>query len=97
MKTNSVLFLVSLAVLATSASAAVSRVESDVVVLPTLVVTAPRYSPVEKQINSSLRDFRQQASAPVAIAMELTALKEELKAGFERAERQAKATRVAKL
>ena len=45
MKTNSLILLASLAVLATSASAASSQNEANVVVLPTYKVSAPRYQP----------------------------------------------------
>lgn len=71
MKNNSLLFLASLAVLATSASAASNQSESATVVLPTYVVTAPRHLPAEQRINASLEEFRQQALAPIAIDPEL--------------------------
>jgi opacity protein-like surface antigen len=76
MKTNSLLLLASLAVLASSASAAsVNQTDSDVIVLPTYSVSAPRYLPVEQQINASLNELRQQAQAPAVIASELPMLK----------------------
>ena len=75
MKTNTLLLLASLAVLTSSASAASNQSESPTVVLPTYVVTAPRYLPVEQQINASLKEFSQQAGRPMAIAPELTLVK----------------------
>lgn len=76
MKKTSLLLIASLAVLTSGASAASnSQNDSEVVILPTYVVTAPRYLPVEQQINASLKEFVQQASAPVAIAPELSVLK----------------------
>lgn len=72
MKKTTLLFLASLAVLATGASAASSQNESDVFVLPTYVVAIPRNTPVEDQINASLKAFVQQAAAPMVIAPELT-------------------------
>jgi len=76
MKTNALLLLASLAVIASSASAAtVNQADSDVIVLPTYSVSAPRYLPVEQQINASLNELRQQAQAPAVIASELPMLK----------------------
>ena len=43
--------------------------------LPTYVIEAPRYLPVEKQVNTSLAEFRQQARTTPAIVVELPALK----------------------
>ncbi len=77
MKTNSLLFIASLAVLTSSVSAASNQTESESVVLPTYVVTAPRYLPVEQQINASLKEFTRQAGAPVILTPELTGLKAE--------------------
>lgn len=73
MKTNSLLFLVSLAVLTSGASAATNQTET--IVLPTYVVTSPRYLPVEQQINASLKEFSQKAGTPLCIVPELTMLK----------------------
>ena len=75
MKKNYLLLIVSLAVLATGASAAQSQSPSEVLVLPTYVVAAPRYLPVEKQLNASLDALRQQAHTPAVITTELPALK----------------------
>jgi hypothetical protein len=72
MKTNSLLFIASLAVLTSSVSAATTQIESEQVVLPTYVVTAPRYQPVEQQINASLKEFSRQAGTPMTVAPELT-------------------------
>ena len=75
MKTNSLLLLASLAVLASSASAAQSQSTADTVVLPTYTVTAPRYLPVEQKINASLNELRLMAQAPAVIATELPLFK----------------------
>ena len=73
MKKTTLLFIASLAVLTTGASAASNnKNESDVVVLPTYTVTTPRTSEAEQQINASLKEFVQQASVPMVIAPELT-------------------------
>jgi hypothetical protein len=77
MKTNSLLFIASLAVLTSSASAASNQTESEPVVLPTYVVTAPRYLPVEQQINASLKEFSRQAAAVRILTPELPGLKAE--------------------
>ena len=76
MKTNSLLLLASLAVLATSASAAQSptQTQPNVIVLPTYVVSAPRYQAAEQQVNASLNELRQQARAPICIGTQLPAL-----------------------
>lgn len=73
MKKTTLLFIASLAVLTTGASAASNNhSESDVVVLPTYTVTTPRMNQAEQQINASLKEFIQQASMPMVIAPELT-------------------------
>ena len=77
MKTNTLLLLASLAVLATNASAASSQPEP--VVLPVYVVQAPRYLPAELQINASLDELRQQAHAPAFICPELAVLQAPVK------------------
>ena len=96
MKTNTLLFLASLAVLATNASAAQSQPEP--VVLSTYVVETTRYLPAEQQINASLNELRQQAHTPVVICPEFAALKAQVKQDpkFVQAERNVKAARVAK-
>lgn len=63
MKTSSILTLVSLAVLATQASAATAQSETTVVVLPTYVVQVPLLQPAEQKVNASLAELRQQARA----------------------------------
>lgn len=75
MKKNTLLLLASLAVLVSSASAAQSSVDSDVVVLPTYVVNAPRYLSAEKQINTNLTELRDQAKAPSLVLSELPLIK----------------------
>ena len=74
MKTNSLLALVSLAVLATCASAA-PQPEAPVFVLPTYVVSAPLRQPAEQKVNASLNELRQQAHIPLPIAIELPLIK----------------------
>jgi hypothetical protein len=75
MKNYSYLLLASLAVLTSSASAAQSQIESDLVVLPTYIVSVPRYSPAEERINASLDELRQRAHMPAVISPDLSALK----------------------
>ncbi len=75
MKTKTLLLLASLAVLTTGASAAQYLPESETVVLPTYTIEAPRYLPLEKQINASLDEVRQLAKTPAAIPTECGALK----------------------
>ncbi|MDI1320527.1 MAG: hypothetical protein PSW75_10105 [bacterium] len=73
MKKTTLLFLASLAVLTTGASAAANNQnESDVVVLPTYVVTITRLQAAEQRIDASLQEFTQQAAVPMVIAPELT-------------------------
>ena len=72
MKTNTLLFIASLAVLATSAAA--SQTESDLVVLPTYVVTAPRQQVIEQRIEASLNELRQQAHLPLINVTDLCQL-----------------------
>ena len=74
MKTNALLALVSLAVLATSASAA-PQPQDAVFVLPTYVVSAPLHQPAEQKVNASLNELRQQSRIPVSIAIELPLVK----------------------
>ena len=75
MKKTSLLFLASLAVLTTGASAAPTQLQSEPIVLPTYVVTAPRYLPAEEQINANLKEFSHKADMPVLVPIELTSLK----------------------
>ncbi len=99
MKTNTLVLLVSLAVLATSASAAANQPDAGPVVLPTYTVSAPRYLPAEKKVNASLDEMRQAVHAPVFIATELPTLKATVvrQNALERAAQNAKALRFAKL
>ena len=99
MKKNSLLLIAFLAVLATSASAAQNQPQSDVLVLPTYVVAVPRYLPVERQINASLNELRQQARTPAVITTELPALKAQIArgSGVSHAGQDAKSPRIAKL
>jgi hypothetical protein len=73
MKTNALLLFASIAVF-TSASAATNRTDASVLVLPTLVVTAPRDQSPEQQIKIRLDEFRQQALIPIAIVPDLNLL-----------------------
>ena len=75
MKKNSLLSFVLLAVLATGASAAQSQSPSDTLDLPTFVVETERYAEAEQYINASLDALRAQADMPVAVTVELPALK----------------------
>ena len=72
MNKNSLLSSPALAVLTSGASAAQM---SEPVVLPTYVVSAPRYQPAELAVNASLSELRQQAQAPLCVPVELPALK----------------------
>ena len=71
MKTNSLIILASLAVLATNASAAPSQSEATVVVLPTYVVQAPHYLPAEQKVNASLNELHLQALVPALTPIRL--------------------------
>jgi hypothetical protein len=75
MKTKTLLFLASFAVLTTISRAAPFTIADETVVLPTVVIAAPRFTPVEKQINTSLDAVRQLAKTPVAIPTDCPALK----------------------
>ena len=74
MKKNALLSLVSLAVLATCASAA-PQPEAAVFFLPTYVVSAPLHQPAEQKVNASLYELRQQVRIPLPIAIELPLVK----------------------
>src|SRR4051812_40733712 len=75
MKKNSLLSVAFLAVLAANASAAFSQNQSEPLKLPTYVVESERFAPAEQYINASLNALRRQAGTPVAISLELPALK----------------------
>lgn len=72
MKINILPFLSSLVVLTSTVSAAANQPETKTFVLPTYVVTAPRYEPIELQINARLQEFRRQSLTPIAIVPELS-------------------------
>jgi hypothetical protein len=74
MKINAPLLFAALALFIIDASAAQARLESDVVVLPTYVVSAPRYLPFEKQMKANLNEVCQQARTPLAMTRELPSL-----------------------
>ena len=82
MKTKNLLLLASIAVLTTIARAAQDQAANEAVVLPAYIVSAPRYLPAEVKVNTSLAEFRQQAKAPVAIAVDCPALKAAVNQGF---------------
>jgi hypothetical protein len=75
MKNHALLLIASLAVLTSSVSAASNQSQTETVVLPTYVVTAPRYLPAEQQINASLKEFTKQALTPMIITPDTNSLK----------------------
>ena len=75
MKKNSLLSLILLAVLTSSASAAPRQVQAEPVVLPTYTVNAPRLALAEQRVNASLNALRAKAGMPAVIPFELPALK----------------------
>ena len=75
MKKTSILSLVLLAVLTTGASAAQSQSRSEPVVLPTFVVESTRDMSMEQYVAASLDMLRAQAAKPIAVLLELPALK----------------------
>ena len=75
MKKNSLLSLILLAVLASSASAAPRQVQAEPVVLSTYTVNAPRLALAEQRVHASLNALRAKAGMPAVIPFELPALK----------------------
>ena len=75
MKNNSLLSIVFLAVLASSASAAASQLQAEPVVLPTYTVDAPRLQLAEQRVNASLAALRAKAGMTAVITLDLPALK----------------------
>lgn len=75
MKKNLLLSLGLLAVLASAASASQSQPRSEFVVLPTYVVETERYAAAEQHVAESLNALRALAAVPIAISLELPALK----------------------
>jgi hypothetical protein len=69
--------------------------DSDVVVLPTYVVTSPRSMSIEQQINASLNELRLKAKAPAVFITELPLQKAQF-AGQGVPAKSGKAVRVAK-
>lgn len=92
MKKNPLLSLLLVAVLASASSAAQADTQTEPVALPTYVVEAQRYSAPEQRINDSLAELRAHANTPVAVSVELPALK----AQVARAVKTFAAVRVAK-
>lgn len=78
MKNNSLLSVVFLAVLASSASAAASQLQAEPVVLPTYTVDAPRFQLAEQRVNSSLAALRAKAGVTAVITLDLAALKSQV-------------------
>ncbi len=68
------LIIATLAGLSTIASAASSATHSDVVVLPTYVVTVPRYEAAEQQIRTSLNELRHQPLLAQALTPDFSEL-----------------------
>lgn len=75
MNTKTFLVIATLAGLASTASAASNQPATDVVILPTYVVTAPRYVPAEQKINTQLKEFSRQAFMPKAVTPDLSLLR----------------------
>lgn len=69
------LIIATLAGLASIASAASNRTDNEVLVLPTYVVTAPRYQPAEQKVNTGLKDLCLRTIAPSALAPDLNLLR----------------------
>lgn len=69
------LIIATLAGLALTASAASNQTDTEVLVLPSYVVTAPRYLPAEQKVNTGLKEFCLRAIAPSALAPDLNLLK----------------------
>lgn len=75
MKNNSLLSIILLAVLASSASAAASEFQAEPVVLPTFTVNATRLQLAEQRVNTSLGALRAKSGTPAVILLDLPALK----------------------
>jgi hypothetical protein len=75
MKKNSILSFILLAALAAGASAAEKQRPADSFDLPTFVVAAERYTEAEQYIIASLEGLRRLGANPVAVTLELPALK----------------------
>ncbi len=70
------LLIATLAGLSTIASAASTSTDSDVFVLPTYVVTAPRFAPAEQKIQTSLSELRQQPLLAKALTPDFSELRQ---------------------
>ena len=95
MNTKTLALLASLVVLTTVARAAQTSLETEMVVLPTYTVEAPRYTPAERQVNASLAELRAQAKAALTVPAESPALKTIARAALPAVD--LKAVRFAKL
>ena len=71
MKIKNLFFLATLGLLVSGACAAQLPLAADIIVLPTYVVSAPRYLPFEKQMKANLREICLRAHTPLAVTMEL--------------------------
>ena len=69
------LIIATLAGLASIASAASNQIDTEILVLPAYVVTAPRYQPAELKVNAGLKEFSRVAVATRALAPDLNLLK----------------------
>lgn len=74
MKKNFLLIAI-LAGLSTIASAASTSTDTDVFVLPTYVVTAPRLAPAEQKIQTSLNELRRQPLLAKALTPDFSELR----------------------
>jgi hypothetical protein len=68
MKTYQILSCISFAALCTISHGATASLETEKVVLPDFVVSAPRLQPAEKSIESSLAEFRQHARVEFSVS-----------------------------
>jgi hypothetical protein len=69
------LIIATLAGLVSTASAASNQTDSEVLVLPAYVVTAPRYEPAELKVNAGLKEFSRQVIALGALVPDLNLLR----------------------
>ena len=75
MKTKSFFLLTTIAALLATAGTAQTNETSEAIALPKFVVTAPRHTDAEKQLNASLAEFRAQADLSSLLPRELRHLK----------------------
>lgn len=75
MKKNSFVLIATLALFLARTSAAEFEKSSETIALPTYVVQAERVSSAEQRVLRSLNTLRDLARAPIAVSLELPALK----------------------